>query len=55
MSRVGSPSGIAVDPLQPVLSTVAGDQVLEIVGNGNPLGLNGTQEVLLDGIRVVSE
>jgi hypothetical protein len=55
VSRVGSSSSIAVDPLEPVLSTVAGGQVLEIVGGRNALRFGGTKEVLLDRICVITE
>jgi hypothetical protein len=39
--RVGSATGVSVDPLEPVLSTVTGDQVLEIVGGRDALGFDG--------------
>lgn len=55
VSRVGSASSITVDPLEPVLSTVAGDQVLKIISGGNALGLGGAEEVLLDGVGVVAK
>jgi len=55
VGRVGSTSGVAVDPLQPVLSTVASDQILEIIGDRNVLGLDGTKEVLHDRVSVVAE
>lgn len=46
---------VPVDPLEPVLSTVAGGQILEIIGDWNTLRLNGTKEVLHDGVGVVAE
>jgi hypothetical protein len=55
MSRVTSTSRVTVDPLQPVFSTVTGDQVLEIVCGRNALGLRSAQEVFLDWVCVVAE
>lgn len=46
---------IPVDPLQPVLSTVARDEVLEVVGHGDTLRLRGAQKVMHDRIRVVAK
>lgn len=37
------------DPLEPVLRTVAGDKVLQVIGDGNVLALSSSQEVLGDG------
>ena len=37
--RVAPSSGVAIDPLEPVLCTVACDQILEVVCRGNALGL----------------
>lgn len=36
--RVRSTTSVAIDPFEPVLSTVASDQVLEVVGLWNALG-----------------
>ena len=55
VGRVRASSSVAVDPLEPVLSTVAGNQVLKIVGGGDTLGFGGTEEVLLDRVGVVAE
>jgi hypothetical protein len=55
VGRVGTTAGVSVDPLKPVLSTVASDQILEIIGNWNVLGLDGTKEVLHDRVGVVAE
>jgi hypothetical protein len=41
---------IAVDPLEPVLSAMAGAEVLQIVNDRNTLGFGGAQEVVLDRI-----
>jgi hypothetical protein len=55
VSRVGSSSSIAVDPLEPVLGTMAGGQVLKIVGGWDTLRFGGAKEVLLDWVGVVTE
>lgn len=55
VSRVRSSSSVAVDPLEPVLGTMAGGQVLEIVGGRDALRFGGTEEVLLDRVGVVTE
>ena len=55
MSRVRPTTGIAVDPFQPVLGSMASDQILEIICDGNVLRLHGSQEVLHDWIGVVPE
>lgn len=41
---------VSIDPFQPVLGSVASCEVLQVIHGGNPLGLSGAQEVLLDGI-----
>ena len=48
-------TSIPVDPLQPVFCAMASSQILQVVDDGNSLRLGGTQEVVLDGIRVVSK
>jgi hypothetical protein len=53
--RVGSSTSVPVDPLEPVLSTVTCDQVLEIIGCWDALGLDSAEEVFLDGVAVVAE
>lgn len=55
MSRVASASGITVDPLQPMLSTMASDQILKIVRGRDALRLSCAQEIVFDRIRVVAE
>jgi hypothetical protein len=55
MGRVASTSCVTVDPLQPMLSTVTGDQVLEIVRGRDTLRLRSAQEVFLDRVCVVAE
>lgn len=55
MSGVRSSSGVTVDPLEPVLSSMAGNQVLKIIGSGDSLGFGGPQEVLLDWVGVVAK
>lgn len=55
VGSVGAAAGVTVDPLEPVLSTVSGDEILEIVGDGDVEGLGSTEEVLHDGVGVVSE
>lgn len=55
VGRVRSTTSIAVDPLQPVLSTMSGNQVLKIVGGRNALCLDRSQEILLDRVGVVAE
>lgn len=55
MGRVRSSSGVTIDPLEPVLSPMSGDQILKIIGGRNTLGFGGSQEILLDWIGVVAE
>jgi hypothetical protein len=55
MSRIRSTSSIAVDPFFPVAGSVSGFQVLEVVGYGDALGFDSTQEVLHHGVRVISK
>ena len=55
MSGVTATTRISVDPLQPVLCTVTGDQVLKVIGDGNILRLGSTQEILSDGICIISK
>lgn len=49
-----SSSYIAIDPLEPVLGTVASGEVLEIVHDRDSLGLGGAKEVFLDRICALS-
>lgn len=46
---------LPIDPLQPVLSTMTSDEILKIVGGRDTLRFSGTQEILHDRIRVVTE
>jgi hypothetical protein len=46
---------LPVDPLQPMLGTVAGDEILEIVCDRDVLRFDCTQEVLHDRVGVVTE
>lgn len=55
MSRVTPTTSISVDPLQPVLRTVTGDQILKVVRDWNILGLCSTQKILGDGIGIVAK
>jgi hypothetical protein len=55
MGGVATAAGIAIDPLEPVLRTVASNQVLEVVGRGDTLRLTRSQEVLFDRVCVVTE
>jgi hypothetical protein len=41
---------IAVDPLEPLLGAMTSREVLEIIDDGNVLGLGGAEEVVLDRI-----
>lgn len=53
--RVRSSTSVPVDPLEPMLSTVAGNQVLKIIGSRDALSFDGAKEVLLDWIAVVAK
>ena len=53
MSRVAATTSIPVDPFQPVLCTVTGDQVLKVIGDRNILRLGSTQEILSDGVCII--
>jgi hypothetical protein len=55
MGRVRTTSSVAVDPLEPVLSSMARDQVLEVISEWNTLRLSGSEEIILDGVGVVAK
>jgi hypothetical protein len=55
VSGVRSSSSVAIDPLEPMLGTMAGGQVLEIIGGRDTLRFGGTKEVLLDWVGVVTK
>lgn len=44
------PSYVAVDPLEPMLSTVPGSEILQVVDRGDPLRFGRPKEVFLDRI-----
>lgn len=44
MSRIRTATGISVDPFEPVFSSVASDQILEIICGWDPLRLGRTQK-----------
>jgi hypothetical protein len=52
---VRAASSITIDPLEPMFGTVSGDEILEIVGGRNALGVGCAEEVVLDGIGVVAK
>ncbi|KAH3669438.1 hypothetical protein OGAPHI_001559 [Ogataea philodendri] len=53
--RVGSSTQVSVDPLEPVLSTVRGLEVLQVVNDRNSLRFSSSQEVLAVWVCVVTE
>jgi len=55
VGRVRPTARVTVDPLQPVLGTMACREVLEIIGSGNALGFRGAKEVPSNRIGVVPE
>ena len=55
MSRVTATASVSVDPLQPMLCTVASDQVLEIIRDWNVLGFSGPEEVLSNWVGIIAE
>ena len=55
VSRIRSAARVAVDPLQPVLGTVSGDQVLQIIGDWDVLRFDCTEEVLHDWVGIVAK
>jgi hypothetical protein len=55
VSRVRSPTCVPVDPLEPMLSTMSGDQILKIIGGWDALSLSGTEEVFLNRVAVVAK
>ena len=55
MSRITSATSVSVDPFQPMLCTVTGNQILKIVCNGNVLRLGSTKEVLSDRVGIVAK
>lgn len=54
MGTVRSTASITVDPFQPMLGTVASDQVLKVVRDRNVLAFGSTQEVLHDRVFALS-
>lgn len=55
VSKYRDPLVSAAISLKPMLSTMTGDEILEIVGHRNVLALGSTQEVLHDGVCIVAE
>lgn len=55
MGAVRSTARIPVDPLEPRLGAMSRGQVLKVIDSWNSLRLGGAEEVLFDGILVVSE
>ena len=55
MSRIRTAASVPIDPLEPMLGTVAGSQILQIVGSGNALGFSGTKKVPRNWIYVVAK
>ena len=55
MSGVRATTSIPVDPLQPLFGTVAGGQILKVIGRGDSLGFGGAQEIPSNGISIVAE
>jgi hypothetical protein len=55
VSTVASSSCVAVDPLEPLLGAMGGRKVLEIIDDGNSLRIGSAQEIILDGVSVVSK
>jgi hypothetical protein len=55
VGAVAPAARVAVDPLEPVLGTVGRYEVLQVVDDGDPLGLDGPEEVVLDGVCIVTE
>lgn len=55
MCRIRTTPSVSVDPLQPVLCTMGGGEILEVIRSGNTLRLSGPQKVLFDGVGVVPE
>ena len=55
MCRVRAAAGVLVDPLQPMLSTMASLQVLQVVRDGYVLGLDCAKEVLHDWVCIVAK
>ena len=53
--RITPSTGVTIDPFQPVLSTMAGLEVLEIVRDGEALALHSSEEVLHDWVGVVAK
>lgn len=52
---VGATACVAVDPFEPLLSSMAGGQILEIISVWYALRLRGSQEVIFDWVRVIAE
>lgn len=48
-------ASVSIDPLKPLLGTVASDKVLEIIRDWEALRFCRSQEILHDGVLIVSE
>ena len=55
VSRVTSTASVSVDPLKPMLCTMAGAKIFKVVDEGDALRVCGAEEVVLDGVAVVAE
>ena len=55
MGRVRATACATVNPLQPVLDTMASCKILQIVGGRNALGLGGPKEIPSNWVGVVTE
>lgn len=55
MSRIRTTASVPIDPLEPMLGTVTGSQILQIVRGGNALGFSGTKKVPRNWIGVVAK
>lgn len=53
--RVRSAASVTVDPLEPVLSAMAGNEILQIIGGRDALALGCPQEILHDRVRIVTK
>ena len=55
MSRIRPTASVSVDPLKPMLGSMASLKILKIISSRDVLGLSGTKEVPCDGVCVVAK
>lgn len=55
VSTVTSATSVSVDPLEPMLSSVPSDEILQVIYDRNALGFGSPEEIVLDWVGVVTK